>query len=533
LCDDRVVDASSGSAGVRMSELLAAVSLGTDLGMGHPMEHVLRQTFLALRLGEEIGLGVDDLDVVFHSSMMAWVGCHIDAYEQAKWFGDDCALKHDARSVDFGRPVASSRFLVRHLGHGRSAAERARIGARFLGDGVKHMQAMLENHWRAADQLAEQLGLGEAVRANIAQTFERWDGKGDPGEVSGADVLIASRLVNLADVVEVFHTAGGVEAAVGVAESRRGTQFDPGLVDAFCDRARDLFAELDQVASWEALFAHQTFEFDVLDDDRLDAALAAIGDFVDLKTPFAIGHARNVSALASAAGEELELPANDVRMVKRAALVHDFGQLGVPNSIWDKPGPLTPSEVERVRLHPYYVDRMFASCALAPIGRLAAAHHERLDGSGYPRASTGDALSVHSRILAAADVYQTKLERRPHRPPMDAMSVEAHLRAEVRAGRFDGDAVDAVLRAAGHRVRRKREWPAGLTAREVEVLRLVAQGLSHRQIAERLVISRKTASNHVERIYGKIGVSNRAMASVFAMTHGLMLANDADALDPT
>ena len=270
-----------------------------------------------------------------------------------------------------------------------------------------------------------------------------------------------------------------------------------------------------------------------LSGDDLDAALAAIGDFVDLKAPFAIGHARNVADLACGAGAELSLPTTDLQLLRRAALVHDVGQLGVPNSIWDKRGPLSRSEMERVRLHPYFVDRMFASSPLVPVGRLAAEHHERLDGSGYPRGVTGSALSLASRVLAAADVYQTKTEARPHRQAAPAGELESHLRAEVKAGRLDGDAVSVVLRAAGHRVRRKRDWPAGLTAREVEVLRLVAEGLSHHQIAERLVISRKTASNHVERIYAKIGVTNRAMAGVFAMKHGLMLAHDGEAAEST
>jgi DNA-binding NarL/FixJ family response regulator len=125
-------------------------------------------------------------------------------------------------------------------------------------------------------------------------------------------------------------------------------------------------------------------------------------------------------------------------------------------------------------------------------------------------------------VLGAADLYQSKTEPRPHRPAATSEEAAAVLRHEVRAGRLDGEAVDAVLRAAGHRVRRRREWPAGLTTREVEVLRLVARGRSHKEIAEELGISRKTASNHVEHIYTKIGVSNRAMASVFAMKHGLM-----------
>ena len=497
------------------------------------MEHVLRQTYLALRLAEEIGLNAGEREVVYFSSMMAWVGCHIDAYEQAKWFGDDCAVKHEIRSVDFGRPVESAAFVIRHIGSGRRMAERARLGAAFLGDGVKAMDAMLDNHWRAADQLAERLGLGDVVRANIAQTFERWDGKGVPGEVKGGDILVASRLVNLADVVEVFHEAGGVDAAVGVAKARRGTQFDPEFVDLFCVRATELFDEIEQVTSWDALMDRRPAAAGALSAGDLDAALEAIGDFVDLKAPFAIGHARNVADLACSAGDEVSLPAQDLRLLQRAALVHDVGQLGVPNSTWDKRGQLSAHEMERVRLHPYFVDRMFASSALAPVGQLAAEHHERLDGSGYPRGAAGSALSLASRVLAAADAYQTKTEARPHRNTAPPGEAESFLRAEVKAGRLDGDAVNAVLRAAGHRVRRKREWPAGLTAREIEVLRLVAQGLSHKQIAERLVISRKTASNHVERIYAKIGVNNRAMAGVFAMKHGLMLAHDGEAAEAT
>jgi DNA-binding NarL/FixJ family response regulator len=159
------------------------------------------------------------------------------------------------------------------------------------------------------------------------------------------------------------------------------------------------------------------------------------------------------------------------------------------------------------------------------LATLGAQHHERLDGSGYPRGLTAGHLSSAARILAVADTYRTKAEPRPHRPENTPEEIAEYLRGEVRAGRLDGAAVDAVLRAAGHRIRRRRQWPAGLTAREVEVLRLVARGLSYRQIAEKLVISRKTASNHVERVYAKIGVTNRAMASLFAVKHGLLRAD--------
>ena len=464
--------------------------------------------------------------------MMAWVGCHIDAYEQAKWFGDDCAVKHDIRSVDFGRPVESAAFVIRHIGSGRRMAERARLGAAFLGDGVKAMDAMLDNHWRAADQLAERLGLGDVVRANIAQTFERWDGKGDPGEVKGGDILVASRLVNLADVVEVFHEAGGVDAAVGVAKARRGTQFDPELVDLFCARASELFDELetgDQLGRTDGPPANVAGALSVGD---LDAALEAIGDFVDLKAPFAIGHARNVADLAAGAGAEVSLPAPDLQLLRRAALVHDVGQLGVPNSIWDKRGPLSASG-DGARPTPPVLRR--------PDVRVESARASRQARCRAPRATRRLRLSPWLDRLGLV-VGEQGPRRRRCLPDQDrgaaasaarlvAGEVESQLRAEVKAGRLDGDAVNAVLRAAGHRVRRKRGWPAGLTAREVEVLRLVAQGLSHKQIAERLVISRKTASNHVERIYAKIGVNNRAMAGLFAMKHGLMLAHDSDAAE--
>jgi HD-GYP domain-containing protein (c-di-GMP phosphodiesterase class II) len=203
--------------------------------------------------------------------------------------------------------------------------------------------------------------------------------------------------------------------------------------------------------------------------------------------------------------------------------VHDLGRLGVPNTIWDKREMLTRAEWERIRLHPYLTERMLAaSPSLAPLAAVAAHHHERLDGSGYPCGVTGEALTPAARVLAAADVYAALGEPRPHRAAHAPAEAAAILRDEARRGRLDAGAVDAVLGAAGHRVPRRREGPAGLTAREVEVLRLLARGLSNRQIADSLVISPKTAGNHVEHIYAKTGAKNRAQASVFALTHGLI-----------
>ena len=213
--------------GVRLAELLAVLSLATDLGMGQPMEHVLRQCLICLRLARCMGLDEADREVVYYAALLAWVGCHVDAYEQAKWFGDDLALKADFRRVDFGSATAAPLFMIRHLGAGRPVPERARLGAAFIGDGRRAAEAMLQNHWLAADGLAARLGLPQRVRDSVEQTFERWDGKGVPKGAQGEEILLTSRLVTLADVVEVFHRAGGTEAAVAVAAARCGTQFDP------------------------------------------------------------------------------------------------------------------------------------------------------------------------------------------------------------------------------------------------------------------------------------------------------------------
>jgi HD-GYP domain-containing protein (c-di-GMP phosphodiesterase class II) len=513
--DNRDVEAS----GVRVTELLAALSFGADFGLGHPTEHVLRQTYIALHLAERLAMDEQEREVVYYASLLAWLGCHIDAYEQAKWFGDDQAFKHDAAYVDDADALGSVAFLLR-LGDGRPLAERVKAGVGFLADGRHDLEQMYMNHWRAASAFSEELGLSDAVRESVAQTFERWDGKGEPDGINGEGLLPPARLVHLADVVEVFHHTGGVAAAVGVARARSGGQLDPILVKLFATEAEAIFANLDQVATWDAVMGKASTASRELSQDELDQALAASADFVDLKSPYTLGHSRGVAELAAAAAGELGA---DTRTVHRAGLVHDLGRMGVPNTIWDKRAPLTAGEVERVRLHPYYTDRILASVpALAFLAPVAAQHHERLDGSGYPRGSTAESLSPEGRLLAVADTHQAWSEPRPYREALDADKIAARLRAEVKAGRLDGADVDAVLRAAGHQVRRKREWPAGLTVREVEVLRHLARGMSQKEIAERLVISRKTASNHIEHIYAKIGVSNRAMASLFATRHGLL-----------
>jgi HD-GYP domain-containing protein (c-di-GMP phosphodiesterase class II) len=508
--------------GVRLAELTATLSLATDLGLGQPMEHVLRSTLVALRLGEKVGLDESERAVTYYVGLLAWVCCHADAHEQAFWFGDDIALRADSYDVDMtGVPMLT--FMLRHVGAGSPPLQRARKVGSFLTGGMKTAEGFDMTHCVLAGTLAEQLGLGREVRDALLQCFERWDGKGAPRGLSGGEIALPVRLVHVAEIAEAFHGVGGIDAAVEVARKRSGTQFDPDLVDRFCENAEELLGGLEIASSWEAVIQAEPGLGRIMSDRELDAALEAMADFTDLKSPYTAGHSKGVAKLAAEAARQHGLPEREVTAVRRAGFVHDFGRLGITNRIWDKPGPLTGAELERVRLHPYLTERMLASSpTLAPLGALASQHHERLDGSGYPRGLVGSALSPASRILAAADAYHAMTEPRPHRPALSADEAAGELRDEVKAGRLDGEAVNAVLRAAGHRVRGRREWPAGLTAREAEVLVLLARGRSNKAIAEELVVAPKTVANHVEHIYSKIDVSSRAAATLFATQQGLL-----------
>jgi HD-GYP domain-containing protein (c-di-GMP phosphodiesterase class II) len=388
---------------------------------------------------------------------------------------------------------------------------------------------MISQHARLARSLAEQLQLPAAVAAALAGSYERWDGKGWPGRLSGDDIPIAARIAQLSEFIEVAHRAGGASAAVALAEGRKATQFDPALVRCVRSDAAIIFDGLEAVGTWAMVIASEPALNVVLTEAEFDAALTAIADFVDLKSPYTLGHSRGVAELASAAGAIAGLPPDDIVTLRRSALVHHFGRLGVSNAIWDKPGPLGPGEWERVRMYPYLTERMLKqSTALGSLGRVAAQHRERMDGTGYPRGLAGHAISPLARLLGVADAYQAMREPRAYRPPRSSSDAASLLRTDIRNGHLDGDAVEAVVAAAGHRRPRRREGLAGLTGREIEVLTLLARGYSNKQIAARLVISPKTAGNHVEHIYTKIDASSRAAASLFAVQHGLLPEEEVD-----
>jgi HD-GYP domain-containing protein (c-di-GMP phosphodiesterase class II)/DNA-binding CsgD family transcriptional regulator len=507
---------------VRLAELVAALSLGVDLGFGQPMEHVLRECMIALRLCERIGLDEAERSTVYYAALLVNVGCHSDAHEQAKWFGDDIALRsgkyeHEYRSL---RAVAATMRLV---GSGNPPLHRFRVGLEFAISGRHDFDGMIARHSSFARALAERLGLPQEVQEAVGAAYEQWDGRGWPGALAGDRIPIGARLTHFAEFVEVAHRLGGVDAAIALAERRSGSQFDPALAETLRADPDAILGGLGSARTWEAVIDAEPALRVTVAGDGFDSALLAIADFVDLKSPYTLGHARAVAELATGSAALLGLSESETGVLRRAALMHDLGRLGVSNAIWDKPGPLGLGEWERVRMHPYLTERMLhQSEALAPLAAIAVQHRERLDGSGYPHGLSGAAISLPARILGAVDAYRSMRELRPHRPALGANDAATQLHADARAGKLDTDVVVAVLAAAGHEVPRRREWPAGLTSREVDVLRLLARGLSSKQIATELVITPKTARNHIEHIYRKINTSSRVGASLFATEHGLL-----------
>jgi len=509
---------------LRLAELIAALSLATDLGLGMPQEHALRQCRIALALADRVGVDDAERAAVYYTAMLAWVGCTADSHELAAQFGDEIEFRAAAHDVDLaGLPMMT--FLLGRIGTGQPALRRTQMAAELVANRGRAAAEAMTAHCQVASQIARRLGLGAEVQDPLVHVFARWDGKGIPRGRRGEELPIAIRLVQIAAIAEVHHRAGGVDGALAVVRARAGSQFDPRLAEAFADCAAEVLDGLAEESSWDAVIAAEPGLAKPLVGEQLDAALETLADFGDLKSPWFTGRSRGVSRLAAAAAQEAGLPDEAVIELRRAALVQDLGRTGVPNTIWDKPGPLTDSEWERVRLHPYYTERMLARPeALARLGAIAACHHERLDGSGYHRSLPGSALSPSARILAAADAYHAMTEARPHRDALEPQRAAATLRDEVRAGRLDPDAAEDVLTSAGHRPpgARERARPAGLTARELEVLLLVARGASSRDVAEELTITEKTARNHIEHIYAKLDVSTRAEASLYAMRHGLV-----------
>ncbi|MFD1504311.1 HD domain-containing protein [Georgenia yuyongxinii] len=504
----------------RRVEVLAGLSVAIDLGLGQPAEHMLRSAVIACGLADRLALSREQTATVYYTTLLMWIGCHADSQEYARWFGDDISVRRDAYLVDWsGLPYV--RFLLGNVARGEPLGQRARVMATLMRDARGQLAELMHSHCTSASALARHIGLGPDVERTLAFTFERYDGAGLPRGASGDDIPIEMRVAQLADVAEVHHRMYGVQGAVAMARSRRGGHLDPTVVDAFTADAEALFPPPREDPWNQALSIAPDAEAR-LDQPCLDDLLTAIGDFVDLKCPFTFGHSRNVAALVEAAAVQLSLPNDEVAAVRRAGHLHDIGRIGVSNQVWAKPAPLTGAEWERVRMHPYLTDRVLTGIpGLAHVAAIARAHHEHLDGSGYPLGLAAGALGRPERLLAAAVAYQSALEPRPYRDALPPDAAARRLKDRVTGGAIDATCADAVLAVAGH-TRTKVRRDDTLTSRETEILGLVARGLSNRDIATRLVLSEKTIRNHVEHTYAKVGATNRVGASLYALQHGLV-----------
>ncbi|MDP5228715.1 MULTISPECIES: HD domain-containing phosphohydrolase [Arthrobacter] len=497
---------------LRLAEVIAAISLATDLGMGQPLEQGLRTCLTALELADAAGVEPGLRREIYYAALLRFLGCTADAQESAGIAGgDDIAFRAAIAPVLGAPPRQFLSAVLPTLGAGSSLRSRAVVVSAFLTGGPARMRDGVRAHCEAAETLALRLGLPDGTRAALRAAFESWDGSGFPDGVAGEDIPLAARVVFLARDVEVVSRLHGTEALQEVLRSRAGHSLDPALAEAalrHLDRLVDV-ARTEQ--PWDEILHREPLPHAEVPAESVEETLTVFADFADLKSPRRAGFSRDVASLACAAAPTL------AATLRPAALVQDLGRAAVPSG----PGSDRPDD-ERLRLHPYYSERILAHVpALASLGRLAGLHHERLDGSGYYRGAVAGELPWEARVLAAADAFRELSVTEAGQEPT-ASQATAQLLRDAGHG-LDHDAVDAVLAAAGvHGQRARPAWPAGLTEREVEVLRLICRGATKKEVAAALVISPSTADHHVRHIYTKTGCSSRAAATLFAVEHDLL-----------
>jgi HD-GYP domain-containing protein (c-di-GMP phosphodiesterase class II) len=512
-------------ADLRLAELLVPLSQVTDLGMGRPPGAATRTCVLATALARSMGLAEPDVATIWHTALLQHIGCTAYAHETAAVIdGDDIAFRAAGATVDDANLRESLAFLLTGVARDASPFRRARAVLGMLRAGSAFGEHLYRANCEVAIRTVDRLGLPGSVQESLGAIYARWDGKGSPPALAGEELPLATRVTHVAAQAALFHELGGPDLAIATVERRAGGALDPAIAADFIGHADDLLAEVDAADPFVTAIAAEPEPRHRIATEGIDAVARALADITDLKSPWLHGHSAGVATLAAAAATEIGLPAEDIDRIRRAGYLHDLGRVGVPSGIWDKPGPLTTAEWEQVRLHAYHSERILSrSPALADLAPMVGMHHERLDGSGYHRGASGSAIPTGARILAAADAWDAMTHARPHRPALDPEAAAAELRADADIGRLDPDAARAVLAAAGQAVTpARREWPAGLTDREVEVLRLAARGRSTREIGATLYISPKTADHHIQHIYAKIGVSTRAGAALFAMEHDLL-----------
>lgn len=502
---------------MRLAELVGGLAVVSDLARGLGEGQGFRATVMAARLAELARAEAGDREAAYWVGLLRFVGCTATAADMAAALGDELAVSAAFASAD-------ARDLRQVL---RGAVEA--VGARpdHLLRFLARAPAVVRDHevvsCEVARHLAGELGLGDRVGLALGQVFERWDRKGNPGRLGGSDLSPATRLWQVAHLAELL-SDGRTDAAVVAELARRaGRQLDPELVELFAGHAPELLA-LGRDADLAAVLSVEPRPHRDITDERLDSVLELFGLIGDLKAPCFHGHSARVAALAADAATALGLDPGAVRQVRRAGLVQDVGRVAVSSRIWSSERRLGDADLEQVRLHPYYSQRLLDRVpALAPLAELAGSHHERGDGSGYHRGLRGDQLSDRAALLAAVDRFVTAGAGRPHRAAVDPDGARRLLEADAAAGRLPEHVVRAVLHAADPTRSPGVVPPAAanpLTARELEVLQEVAAGRTNAAAARRLGISAKTVNTHLEHAYAKLDVSTRTAAVVIAQRRG-------------
>ena len=510
-----------GTEQVRAAEVIGALCLATDLGMGFPFEHGLHTTLVASRLADGLGVDAATASQTYYACLLSHSGCTADAHVTAEIFGDSLTTHLNPVLYGTGREVLTG--LLRALPQPDRAApmralQMARRLPRLAREQRPHLTAMCE----VAQMLADGVGLAPSVQGLLAHLTDRWDGKSPLGVAEGDEIPLPMRIVHVAVDATFQRLVGGEEHVVRVVRERAGHGLDPDVAACLIDDAKEILTLEPEASTWDDVLAREPEPRLALEGEAIDRALSAMGGFADLISPCFTGHSAGVAELAAAAAKRCRLDAAATTAVGRAALVHDLGRVATGARTWQKAGSLTADEWEQVRLHPYHTERVLSRSAyLSALAPVAGAHHERLDGAGYHRGAGGAELGLPARLVAAADACHAMTEPRPYRDALPPEQAAEALGDEANAGRLDPDAVAAVVEAAGQRVPRL-ERPAGLTDREAQVVGMLARGLQTKQVARALGISVKTADRHVQNAYGKIGVSTRAAATLFAMEHGLV-----------
>ena len=403
---------------LRLSQLISALSHALDLTEGQPEGHCVRCCWIGMHVGKRLGLAEEELWGLYYTLLLKDLGCSSNAARICQlYLTDDLSFKHDFKTVGDGVPQVLN-FVLSHTGLRAPLAERFRAVMNIIRNGRELADELIQTRCQRGAEIARLLRFPEPVATGIYHLDEHHNGRGRPDALAGGAIPLYSRIALLSQVVDVFYTSGGRQAAMDEVARRRGQWFDPEVVDAFTAAADDAFwrhlASANISASVLALEpASQTVS---LDEDYLDDIATAFGQIVDSKSPYTSGHSARVALYVDLTAETMGLEPSQRRWLKRGALLHDIGKLGVSNSILDKPGQLDEDEWAAVRSHAVFTENILSRIdAFSELARVAGAHHERLDGNGYPRGLKAEEISIETRIITCADIFDAITAARPYR----------------------------------------------------------------------------------------------------------------------